>query len=452
MALFFTNLSKDLLDNPSDAMKYIEETFRKVAFQNLKKHKPSEQSVENNVKGIFYLAKGNKLPQPQFASKETIDNEISLIDEDSKQQYESKTARFFKAAEKGLKSALRENEVVELERFTYLEIPFKWFPKYTPVYLRRTNLSEYCLIFTAFLVRCSQACKQDQKQEGKELIYYQAPEHQAETSAVKDIARLLGEGLVKGIGGQVGALIFNAIFPSGTMDYFDEVYKEIEKIVHKEITDNTIHEINGQINGTKDWVAITYTNAKESGTESKEELTELLQPREPEIAIQLVGVLMDQRFAEPGLTVFMIGAGIHLAILQELAFVDPKAASPSDSPYVKSVQEYAEKYANHAKTTYNQVMETRLGYIKPESSTSQSGGSTVITYYFKDCFTGHKGGYYTTVCGASGCDHEDADEKRDQDMKKYKEDTRKDLVAEMEDPVATADEWLKLKTQPLPQV
>ena len=67
------------------------------------------------------------------------------------------------------------------------------------------------------------------------------------------------------IGGLFGTLIFDAIFPPVVPSYFDEVYKQIEKIVNKELTQNTIDEINGQINGLKDWVAITYTNAKESG-------------------------------------------------------------------------------------------------------------------------------------------------------------------------------------------
>lgn len=259
--------------------------------------------VENNAKGIFYLAKGNKLSQPQLASEATITKEISLLDETLKQEYESKTACFLTAIEKGLKPALRENEMVELEsRFTYLEMPFKSFPKYTPVFLRRTNLSEYGLIITGYLVRCSQVRKQDQgshgsrsfnfccgasrfprvdqEQEGNELIYYQDPELSALKGGVNKIASQLAEALLKGIGGKVGALIFDEIFPTGVPGYFNEVYAEVARIVHKEITDNTIHEVNGKINGTKHWVAITYTNAKDSG-ERKEELTALLKPREP---------------------------------------------------------------------------------------------------------------------------------------------------------------------------
>ena len=82
---------------------------------------------------------------------------------------------------------------------------------------------------------------------------------------------------------------------------------EVAKIVHKEYTDNIIHELNYKINDTKHWAAITYTNSKDSD-ESKEELTALLKPRESQIAVDVVGVLMEERFVEPGLTVFMIAA------------------------------------------------------------------------------------------------------------------------------------------------
>lgn len=84
-------------------------------------------------------------------------------------------------------------------------------------------------------------------------------------SAVSSIAKTLGEGLLSGVLGNVAVLMFNSIFPSGVPDYFDAVYKEIERIVNQELTQNTINEINGHINGIQSWVRITYTDSKESG-------------------------------------------------------------------------------------------------------------------------------------------------------------------------------------------
>ena len=457
MALSFTKLSERLLANPSEAVQYIEHTIWQVAFQNVEEpeRKQWTESVDNNAKGIFYLAKGNKLPQPQLASEASVAKEKSLFDSILKQQYDSKIECFLKATEKGLKSALQQNEIVEQERFTYLEIPFKSFPKYTPVFHRRTNMAEYCLIVTGCLVRVSQDRAQDHSQEESKLFCQQAPKPPAtQIPDVSTLASGLASALLKGIGSKVGALIFDEIFPPGTPSYFDEVYKEIEKIVQQEITENTIAEVNGKINGMKDWVAITYSNAKESG-ESKQELTALIQPKESQITIDLIGVLMDERFAKPALRVFMIAAGMHFAILQELAFEDPKVNSPSESPYAKSVQDYAEKYANHANTTFNSVMSSRLDMIKPGVSyhTALSSPPNVIRmydFYFEDKLTGYESKAYVMTIDSFHCYNKDAEKERDAAMETYCEEKRKDLVTQLEDPVATADEWLKLKTQPLP--
>ena len=437
----------------SEATKYVEHNIWQVAFQNVQKRKGWEESIENSAKGIVYLAKGNKLPQPHLASEEVVAKEKSQWDESSKQQYDSKVECFFRNAGKGLKTTLQENETVELERFTYLETPFKFFPKYTPVFLRRTNLAEYCLINTGYLVRFSQAENQDQTQQGSELIYYEAPTPTPfvfPRGGITSIAKFLAEGLLLGVAGKVGVLIFSEIFPSGTTDYFDAVYAEIEKIVHQELTENTIAAVNGQINAMTFWVATIYTNAKESGTLSKEELTELIQPRAPQIAIELVGTLMDKRFAKPGVCVFMIAAGIHLSILQELAFVDPNAASPGVSQYVNTIRDYAEKYANHAISTTNAIMTSRLGMIKPSDKYEYIDGIRYYFYSFRDHFTGYYKSW-TEYCDSKGCHHTDSESNRDEAMRKYKQDTERALTGKMQDPVATANEWLKLKTQPLPQ-
>ena len=317
-------------------------------------------------------------------------------------------------------------------------------------------MAEYCLIVTGCLVRVRKVRAQDQSQEQSKLFCQQAPEPPVtQAPDVSALASGLASALLKGIGSKVGALIFDEIFPPGTPSYFDEVYKEIEKIVHQEITENTIAEVNGKINGMKNWVAITYTNAKESG-ESKQELTALIQPKESQIAIDLIGVLMNDRFAKSALRVFMIAAGMHFAILQELAFEDPTVDSPSDSPYAKSVQDYAEKYANHAKTTFDSVLSSRLDMIKPGVSCHTSSFPPppnvirMYDFYFEDKLTRYESKAYVMTIDSFHCFNKDAEKERDAAMEAYREEKRKDLVAQLEDPVATADEWLKLKTQPLP--
>lgn len=451
MALFFTKISEGLLANPDEATKYIEQTIWQVCFANVQEHTPWEKSVARSAHGIMYNAKGNNLPQPQFASQETVEKEKSLLDATLKKDLETKTKGFSKVTEKGLKVAIKENERVEEERFSYLEMPFKTFPRYTPLFFRRTNMAEYCLIGTGYHVRCSKVRKQNPDQHANEVVYYETPLHSpmgSDDSTIKKIAGGLASGLLNGVLGKVGALIFEAIFPPGTPSYFTEVYKEIQKIVHQEITENTIAELNGRINGTKNWVCITYYNAKVND-QSKKELTDLLQPKEADTAIEINAVLMEERFAKPGLCVFMIGAGMHLALLQELAYVDPYADSPSTSHYVESVKKYAQLYANHAIATFNSIISTRLGMIRTKDSYDYIDGTRYYFYSFTDNFSGYRESY-TKYCDTKGCHRTDSEEKRNAGYNKHKNNVKNDLVEKMADPVGTANQWLQLKTKPLP--
>lgn len=454
MAIVFTKLSDSLLADPKQAMRYVEAKLHQLAFQVVPESVESlSKSIRNIAEGTVYLAIGNKLPHLQLASKETCAKERSLADEAVQNQFESKKACLLKAVEIAKqKSDLKVHEIVEEQRFTYLEMPFKDLPKYTGVLVCRTDQAEYCLITVGYLYRPYQLRRE---LKCHEAIFYQAPEIHV-IGAVKDLAKSLATGLLSGIGGKIGVLIFNAIFPPGVPSYFGEVYKQIEKIVNKDLTQNTIDEINGQINGVKDWVAITYTNAKESGL-SKDKLTNLLQPREPQIAIQLVGVLTEQRYAEPGITVFMIGAGMHLSVLQELALIDPDAASPSESHYAKSVQQYAKEYAGHAKPTTDNILQTRANKIQAKSKSFIPPGTSVPMienfYWFEDSLTGYTSQTWVNVVEIKRESNPDARKQRDEALEKYKKEKHDQLVKDMEDPVATANEWLKLVDhRPIPPI
>lgn len=80
----------------------------------------------------------------------------------------------------------------------------------------------------------------------------------ASAVVVEEIAGNLLKGVLAGFGKKVGAAMFDGIFAQDVPSYFTEVYQEIEKIMHQEITENTINEIDGQINGTTTWVKFTY--------------------------------------------------------------------------------------------------------------------------------------------------------------------------------------------------
>ena len=181
---------------------------------------------------------------------------------------------------------------------------------------------------------------------------------------VSEIATNLLKGVISGIGSEIGALMFGSIFGQSVPSYFTEVYKTIEKIMHQELTDNTIDQINGEINGTSDWVKFTYNPRKDSGA-AKAELYALLEPKVSDLAISMIGVLQEEAFAESALSVFIISAGMHLVLLQELALVDPDVDDPEQSSYIATIKSYAAKYADYAEQTWDPIAEARKAQVKP---------------------------------------------------------------------------------------
>ena len=179
------------------------------------------------------------------------------------------------------------------------------------------------------------------------------------------IAKSIAEGLLNGILGKFGALIFDKIFPSGhsVPSYFGAVYAEIINIIHQEVTQTVINEVDGEINGLKNWVINTYTPRKEQKSVPKQDLFDMLSPKESNLTIHAIGVLQQNQFAQPGLCVFMIAAGMHLTLLQELAYVDPTVSDPHQSSYVQSIKQYAKEYTTYGATNYNPIEKKRLSFI-----------------------------------------------------------------------------------------
>ena len=182
------------------------------------------------------------------------------------------------------------------------------------------------------------------------------------SAVIGEIAGELAMALLDGALGQFGTKIFNHIFGkrSGTPDYFDDVYKTIKQIVQNELEQDTIDTLNGEIKGIQDWVINIYNPRKDSGA-GKKELYNMIQENPAyDMAVHMLAVLQQGRCAELGLGVFMIGAGMHLTLLQELALVDSLVSHPSKSSYVVSVARYADEYAAFVDATYNSIEKKRI--------------------------------------------------------------------------------------------
>ena len=280
---------------------------------------------------------------------------------------------------------------------------------------------------------------------------------------VEDIAKDLLKGIVSGIGKQIGAKMFDKIFDQSDPSYFTEVYKEIEKIMHQEITENTILEINGQVNGTSNWVKLTYNPRKDSGA-SKKELYDLLEPKVSDLAINMIALLEEKTFAESALAVFIIAAGIHFSLLQELATVDPDVQDPHESSYIVTIKGYGPEYADHAEKIWGNIEKVRKAQVADVEMKSQLIPFSAIpgvtptflqwTSEWGDSFTGKKFQDVTVLISGRWTNGNSSDlENRANDARtSYINSMIDALQKDMNDPPHAADTWKKLVTQPLPVI
>lgn len=133
-------------------------------------------------------------------------------------------------------------------------------------------------------------------------------------------------------------------------------YDKIRDIVGEELDADAISEIDSQTKALITWMQITYKNQKDAGA-PKQQLIALLAIREIEVQGDLLGKLTAEGRQKGGLGVYLVLAGVHLALLQEMARIDPNGGGG----YAKSVQDYATSYAGYAEGMFNQVVVEALG-------------------------------------------------------------------------------------------
>ncbi|HEV2799635.1 MAG TPA: hypothetical protein VGW12_04015 [Pyrinomonadaceae bacterium] len=371
------------------------------------------------------------------------------------QEAEIKARERCALAELMRESPLLEGETVEEDFFTFLREPHGVVPANTAVLRRKTNMAELYYLFDNVRV------ENGDLQFAEPPVGLPLPRTAMRLGAGPEsyavtLAKSLGTGLVSGIGGKIGGLIFEAVFPPGVPNYFDEVYAEIKNIVKEEVTANSIEQINGRINGTAAWAKNTYKPRKESGA-SRKELSRMVTDYVNNLYREAVYTLMEPRHAKPGLTVFLVAAGTHLALMQEQALVDPEQSDPNKSSYALSVKLSAQEYYNHAVKTFDEIMKTRLEKIKLQSDPLQlpscDYSSTCITksrYRWQDQHTDTYGRHFE--------EYEDKDKKRhsgeeegEADRQSRISSVRSSLTEKLGNPRTIAEGWLKLKDRPVPR-
>lgn len=340
------------------------------------------------------------------------------------------------------------------DRFSYLTAPHAGLRTGTAVLRRTTNYAELIFLFDDICVA------------GGDLIFrprararrtpFEAPviDEAAGAPRVGQIARDLASGLVSGVGGQIGALIFDAILPSGVPSYFDAVYVEITKIVKRQLTANTIDIINGRLNGTRAWLANTYAPRKRQQPPiPRKDLFDMVTPFANLFYTDAVQTLMLPEFKLPGFSAFMLSAGVHLALFQEQALVDPTVTDPNRSSFAETVRLNARIYADHAAAVHAEIVAQRSRAITldfvPDVVCAGARCWTVKGYRWDDAHTGKFGqrhGQYTD----KDKKYHDGSEEALADLKRYRVGVLGALDATLDKPAQTIALWRRLIDQPIP--
>lgn len=260
-----------------------------------------------------------------------------------------------------------------------------------------------------------------------------------------DVAVDMGVSLAKGIGGEIGAAVVKKLFPEQAPDYMDEYFQKVTEYISREgyelLTNAEIDRLTGLINGAAREIQNKYMPRKESGDLSLEQLYNLLE--EPDNKMyEFMGILEEERYVTAGFTIFMLGASLHLQINQEQALVNPQHQDdPDQSADAVTLKKNARNYHDRALSAFKKLFDGRKSYcwIEHERRMDQYGLSS-RQYRWRDDYKGFKSEW---------------SESPDWIELKMSEYIQLRLNAEtdasLQHPKKTADRWVEIMDDPVPE-
>jgi hypothetical protein len=357
-------------------------------------------------------------------------------------------------------SQLLAGEKVEEDFFSYLTEPFDCLSASTVVLRRRTNLAElYYIVENVGITPQGELVLQGSALPAPSRMMLRG---ELGSFAAK-MGKSLASGLVSSIGGAIAGLIWDQLFPPGVPDYFNQVYEEISRRLRADVA---VH-IKGALGNVQNAISSEYrprrAGADLSLAKTRQDLFAMLQKYDSAFlsgSDGMMGTLMDQTYAEEAFPMFLLGAGLQLALYQEMAVVDPvpdahnKWLSPLESSYGRpktgTTAVTATRLAAHARQTWTKMMEKRAAAFQIREYTYTSsgmyGGSISQTYIqYSD---GHVVEEVTL-----NCKKEDDDNKLRAGLRgrfeAYKNNTMAKFVDQYQHPESIYPEWEKLIDRPI---
>lgn len=203
-------------------------------------------------------------------------------------------------------------------------------------------------------------------------------EQMAKEAITGPIGQLAGGVIAGGLAGAIVNGVFSLLFPDKGDSVFDLYFKGLEKIVCYELSQSVIDQVSGTLTSLKNELENVYGPARLShdlrDKEDRNFLFNQLRQYESTFFIGaggMLGTLQQKNYRLVGFPVFLLGAGLHLAILQEMANVDPSNKAPDFDPLQSSygmpktgsVARFAKLYADFAEATWPLIVADRKSHI-----------------------------------------------------------------------------------------
>ena len=247
--------------------------------------------------------------------------------------------------------------------------------------------------------------------------------------------------------GAIGSAIFEKLFPPGVPAYFDQVYKEFEKIVQGVINENKRRELSGRVNAVLDGMR-TYSTIKRDPAkyrESQEILSTIWNDSR-----NMINELKE--FPEIGLGLFAVAGGLHLAIVQERAITDRDHADPNNSPWAEDLIRKAQEFDPFAVQNHNRIINTRANaisgveFVQKTTNIPMAGPVDDSYWVWKDTFVGDR---HTYPKRGTCCDSNPRQSAFNDRQARW--DSTVGVMTNALAPVLpTADSWRKLGANPIP--
>ncbi|TXT41660.1 MAG: hypothetical protein FD135_64 [Comamonadaceae bacterium] len=386
---------------------------------------------------------------------------------------------------------LQADEQVTQDSFSYLTQNWEQIPAGTAVLCRQTN--QATLLFVIANARFDPAAATLELMPAQALVPLSPPRppmllaDNPAKSITADLAKKLAEQMAKeafqgaiaqmagGViaGGLASAIInglFNLIFPDKGDSVFDLYLKGLEKIVRCELAQSVVDQISGTLTSLRNELENVYGPARLSHNlqdpKDRKFLFNQLRQYESTFFIGaggMLGTLQQKNYRMVSFPVFLLGAGMHLSILQEMANLDPsnKATdfNPLQSSYglpkTGSVAKFAQLYADFAEATWPLIVAERKSHISYQTRVQPVYRHSVhYGYYVDDLINDERRGeiQYVQQNDKNLNYHYTAGHGPDDVMKamaSYTEARLKELEAGMPERLSVIAAWRKLVDNPL---